>query len=91
MLIMVMGRYRAGDLFTEPEAAAKLNEELSSDKIRLAGQLRDREGVVGFAVVLAGEGLDDGELYLRETNYFRTDLFDEITMLELRPEVGAVE
>jgi hypothetical protein len=91
MLIMVMGVYRDGADFNSPEVADRLNEELTFEKIRLAGQLRDGSGAKGFAVVLTAGGFEDGEAYLRESRFFGADLFREVRVLEYRLEVGRVD
>ena len=90
MLMMVMGLYRPGAMFNSPEASDKLNEDLTFPDIRLAGRLRDQDGVRGFAMVLEVESLERAHVYLRESSYFGADLFSEVRVHQYQLEVGRV-
>ena len=89
MIVIVEGRYRPQINRNQPELNAALFDDLSFERLRLAGQIYDDNGQnIGFTAVLDVENVGDAETYLTSSAYPRAGLYETTRLVEFRPEVG---
>lgn len=93
MLFAVMGFFKPGIDTLPAKLEPDLNEHLSQPfiSLKLAGQLKNREGQpVGMMVCLDAAGFDQAEAYLRESPFFKSNMYERVEVVEYSVEVGGL-
>jgi uncharacterized protein YciI len=92
MLFLVAGILKAGVEERLLELHNEFNEQLSQSQIRLAGLLRDKDGHrKGYLALLEAKDFDDADSFLRQSPFYRNDLYERVEVAEFNPEVGGLE
>ena len=72
----------------------ELNEHLGpgADDVRIAGALRDTDGRrVGYMAIVSGNDIADANDWLRESPFYKADLYERIEVFEYVIEAGHVD